>query len=80
MPGSQRSKAVTATFGGLDVGSLSGLIIAPPIILYLGGWPAVFYLFGGLGFLWGAWWFACYMNDTSTDAREMPRGEGEARG
>ena len=72
VPGSQRSKAVTATFGGLDVGSLSGLIIAPPIILYLGGWPAVFYLFGGLGFLWGAWWFACFMRDASTDRREMP--------
>lgn len=56
VPGSQRSKAVTATFGGLDVGSLSGLIIAPPIILFLGGWPAVFYLFGILGFIWGAWW------------------------
>ena len=56
VPGSQRSKAVTATFGGLDVGSLSGLIIAPPIILFLGGWPAVFYLFGVLGFIWGAWW------------------------
>ena len=55
VPGSQRSSATTATFGGLDVGSLSGLIIAPPIILFLGGWPAVFYLFGVLGFIWGAW-------------------------
>ena len=72
VPGSQRSKAVTATFGGLDVGSLSGLIIAPPIILYLGGWAAVFYLFGSLGFLWGAWWYLKYMKDSSTDRREMP--------
>ena len=32
----------------------------------------MFYLFGGLGFLWGAWWFACYMKDSSTDRREMP--------
>ena len=72
VPGSQRSKVVTATFGGLDVGSLSGLVIAPPIILYLGGWAAVFYLFGGLGFLWGAWWYLKYMNDSSTDRREMP--------
>ena len=55
VPGSQRSAATTATFGGLDVGSLSGLIVAPPIILFLGGWPAVFYLFGALGFIWGAW-------------------------
>uniref|UniRef100_A0A7S0S5Z4 Major facilitator superfamily (MFS) profile domain-containing protein n=1 Tax=Mantoniella antarctica TaxID=81844 RepID=A0A7S0S5Z4_9CHLO len=72
IPGSQRSKAVTATFGGLDVGSLSGLIIAPPIILFLGGWPAVFYLFGILGFIWGTWWFLCYMNDKSTDAIPTP--------
>jgi len=78
VPGSQRSKAVTATFGGLDVGSLSGLIIAPPIILFLGGWPAVFYLFGVLGFIWGTWWFIGYMRDTSTDARELPE-EKEAR-
>jgi len=34
---------------------LSGLMIAPPIILYLGGWHAVFYLFGVLGFAWGTW-------------------------
>ena len=40
IPPTQRSKAVTATFGGLDVGSLFGLLIAPPIILYLGGWQA----------------------------------------
>ena len=71
-PGSQRSAAVTATFGGLDVGSLSGLIVAPPIILFLGGWAAVFYLFGALGFIWGAWWALCYMRDKSTDARDTP--------
>ena len=54
IPASQRSKAVTATFGGLDVGSLLGLLIAPPIILFLGGWQAVFYLFGVLGFALGS--------------------------
>jgi predicted MFS family arabinose efflux permease len=58
VPPSQRSKAVTTAFGGLDVGSLSGLLIAPPIIFHLGGWAAVFYLFGALGFFWGAWWFS----------------------
>ena len=60
IPASQRSKAVTATFGGLDVGSLLGLLIAPPIILFLGGWQAVFYLFGVLGFVWGLWWWFGY--------------------
>jgi len=70
VPPSQRSRAVTTAFGGLDVGSLTGLLIAPPIIFYLGGWAAVFYLFGVLGFIWGAWWFAAYMNDSSTDRKE----------
>ena len=70
VPPSQRSKAVTTAFGGLDVGSLSGLLIAPPIIFHLGGWPAVFYLFGILGFFWGAWWFVSFMRDSSTDMKE----------
>lgn len=70
VPPSQRSKAVTTAFGGLDVGSLTGLLIAPPIIFHLGGWPAVFYLFGALGFFWGAWWFISYMRDNSTDMKE----------
>jgi MFS family permease len=70
VPPSQRSKAVTTAFGGLDVGSLLGLLIAPPIIFRLGGWPAVFYLFGALGFIWGAWWLMKFMNDSSTDMKE----------
>jgi MFS transporter, ACS family, solute carrier family 17 (sodium-dependent inorganic phosphate cotransporter), other len=69
IPPSQRSKAVTATFGGLDVGSLLGLLIAPPIILFLGGWQAVFYLFGLLGFAWGAWWWMGYAKDTAVDMK-----------
>jgi sugar phosphate permease len=38
----------------------------------------VFYLFGVLGFIWGAWWGIGYMNDKTTDARETPE-EKEAR-
>lgn len=48
-----------------------GLLIAPPIIFHLGGWAAVFYLFGALGFFWGAWWFISYMRDSSTDMKEV---------
>ena len=80
VPPSQRSKAVTTAFGGLDVGSLTGLLIAPPIIFYLGGWAAVFYLFGVLGFIWGAWWFASFMNDSSTDMKEAPLAAGAKKG
>lgn len=80
IPPSQRSKAVTATFGGLDVGSLLGLLIAPPIILFLGGWQAVFYLFGLLGFAWGAWWWLGFANDKSVDMKETAAETAKAAG
>ena len=35
-------------FGGLHVGSLLGLFVAPPLIERF-GWPTVFYAFGLLG-------------------------------
>ena len=80
IPASQRSKAVTATFGGLDVGSLLGLLIAPPIILFLGGWQAVFYLFGVLGFVWGLWWWFGYANDKSVDMKETEADSSKVSG
>lgn len=50
----ERSRAISFIFGGLHVGSLLGLLVAPPIIEKF-GWPVVFYLFGGLGLAWSAW-------------------------
>lgn len=47
----ERSRAVTAVFGGLDVGSAVGLILCGPLIKHV-GWPSVFYLFAVLGLLW----------------------------
>ena len=47
----ERSRAVTAVFGGLDVGSAVGLVLCGPLIKHV-GWPSVFYLFAGLGLLW----------------------------
>jgi ACS family sodium-dependent inorganic phosphate cotransporter len=51
----ERSRAVAFVFGGLHVGSLLGLLIAPAVIEEF-GWPAVFYAFGGIGLAWVAWW------------------------
>lgn len=50
----ERSRAISFIFGGLHVGSLLGLLVAPPIIEEF-GWPVVFYLFGGIGLAWSAW-------------------------
>jgi ACS family sodium-dependent inorganic phosphate cotransporter len=50
----ERSRAISFIFGGLHVGSLLGLLVAPPIIEKF-GWPVVFYLFGAIGLAWSAW-------------------------
>jgi ACS family sodium-dependent inorganic phosphate cotransporter len=55
IPTDQRSRAISFIFGGLHVGSLLGLVLAPLCIERF-GWPSVFYLFGGLGLVWCLWW------------------------
>ncbi|KAL5729671.1 putative anion transporter 6 [Ranunculus cassubicifolius] len=51
IPLEERSRAVAFVFGGLSVGSVAGLFLAPPIIQTY-GWESVFYIFGLLGILW----------------------------
>ncbi|XP_047338257.1 probable anion transporter 6, chloroplastic [Impatiens glandulifera] len=51
IPLEERSRAVSFVFGGLSVGSVAGLILAPPLIQNF-GWESVFYLFGVLGLGW----------------------------
>ncbi|CAF2367999.1 unnamed protein product [Brassica napus] len=46
-----RSRAVGFVFGGLSLGSVLGLLLAPPIIQTF-NWESVFYLFGLLGIGW----------------------------
>ncbi len=51
----ERSRAVTAVFGSLDVGSVIGLLVCGPLIRNF-GWPSVFYLFALLGLIWCLGW------------------------
>ncbi|MEW5300400.1 MAG: hypothetical protein WDW36_003333 [Sanguina aurantia] len=55
VPPTERARAVTTVWGGLDVGSAVGLLLAAPLIRIY-GWPSVFYLFAGLGLLWCLVW------------------------
>ena len=55
IPGGERARAVTAVFGGLDVGSAIGLTLCGPLIYYF-GWESVFYLFAVLGLMWCLAW------------------------
>ncbi|KAL1189121.1 putative anion transporter 6 [Cardamine amara subsp. amara] len=51
IPVKERSRAVGFVFGGLSLGSVMGLLLAPPIIQNF-NWESVFYLFGLLGVAW----------------------------
>lgn len=55
IPSNQRSGATSFVFGGLHVGSLLGLTLAP-LFIDTWGWPSVFYIFGIGGLAWNAWW------------------------
>ncbi|XP_031482195.1 probable anion transporter 6, chloroplastic isoform X2 [Nymphaea colorata] len=51
IPREERSRAVGFVYGGLSVGSVLGLLLAPEFIQSL-GWESVFYAFGFLGLAW----------------------------
>ncbi|KAD2394312.1 hypothetical protein R6Q59_009183 [Mikania micrantha] len=51
VPLEERSRAVSFVFGGLSVGSVLGLLLAPPLIESF-GWGSVFYMFGMFGIVW----------------------------
>ncbi|GLC45333.1 hypothetical protein PLESTB_000310800 [Pleodorina starrii] len=55
VPSTERSRAVSTVWGGLDVGSAVGLLLCGPLIRMF-GWPSVFYLFAVLGLVWAALW------------------------
>eukprot|EP00798_Chlamydomonas_sp_ICE-L_P027466 gene27466-4769_t len=51
VPKEERASAISTAYGGLHVGSIVGLLAAPPIISTF-GWQGVFYIFGAAGLLW----------------------------
>lgn len=53
VPQSERSRSISLIFGGLHVGSILGLLAAPPLIERF-GWASVFYAFGAVGAVWVA--------------------------
>jgi len=71
VPAAERASAVSFAFAGLHVGSIIGLIASPAIITSF-GWPALFYLFGGVGALW-LFWFENLMRDIEQRDPELYR-------
>lgn len=51
VPKEERARAMATVFGGLNVGTILGLLLAP-IFIENFGWQSVFYAFGGIGLVW----------------------------
>ncbi|KAG2451983.1 hypothetical protein HYH02_003754 [Chlamydomonas schloesseri] len=70
VPVSGRASATTTSFGGLHLGTVVGLLAAPPIVNGL-GWQALFYIYGGLGLVWYAWFESMVMPDLAAQDPTM---------
>ncbi|KAI8468510.1 MAG: carbohydrate transporter [Monoraphidium minutum] len=72
VPSTERSRAVTTVWGGLDIGSAVGLLLSGPLIRMY-GWPSVFYLFAVLGGVWCLFWpmFKPEMEDTAVKQQQQ---------
>jgi MFS transporter, ACS family, D-galactonate transporter len=55
----RRALVVGTFFAGNKVGLTLGIPLSA-VLLHNWGWPAVFYITGGLGVLWLVWWLAVY--------------------
>jgi MFS transporter, ACS family, solute carrier family 17 (sodium-dependent inorganic phosphate cotransporter), other len=71
-PARERARALALSYTGIFLGTIAALVGSPPLILVY-GWPAVFYVSGGVGALWlAAWMFK------GANGPEDARGVGAA--
>jgi ACS family sodium-dependent inorganic phosphate cotransporter len=75
VPAAARSRALALIYSGHQLGSLASLGAAPPLIAAL-GWPAVFFCFGSLGFVWLAAWVPV-MRVGAPDEAAVEEGSGK---
>ncbi|MEO6211939.1 MAG: MFS transporter [Gemmatimonadaceae bacterium] len=68
MPAAERARAIARLLSGVPVGTVVGLLGSAWLVVGY-GWPATFYVFGGVGLLWTSYWFHDIENDPASDAR-----------
>jgi ACS family sodium-dependent inorganic phosphate cotransporter len=69
VPKNERARAMSTIFGGLHIGSIVGLLLAPWLITTF-SWPTVFVVFGALGLVWWAL-FENVLRGSSEDMAQM---------
>jgi len=73
VPAKERSRAASFNLAAIPLGTLTAIIITPWLAVEY-GWPSVFYVFGGVGFVWFAFWRLLVTDTPALDAR---MGESE---
>ena len=61
LPVSERGLALGLLNSSVSGGTIIALAVTP-FLIELGGWQAVFYVYGGLGLLWALWWLPSVPN------------------
>lgn len=62
IPPLERGRAITRILGGCQFGTVITLMTSGWLCESQWGWPAVFYIFGGLGIVWAWYWFKIVYN------------------
>jgi len=65
IPTQERGRAVSLNTSGIALGTVLALLLTPSIVI-VWGWPAVFYVFGLLGFLWYGFWYVLVTDSPAT--------------
>ena len=70
-PPNERSRAVIRLASGIPIGQVGGLMASGWIVAQY-GWPAAFYVFGVVGFLWALFWVRKVVADPHVDPAILP--------
>ena len=70
-PPNERSRAVIRLASGIPIGQVGGLMASGWIVAQF-GWPAAFYVFGVIGFLWAFVWVPKVTTDPHVDTAMRP--------
>ncbi|XP_063598730.1 putative inorganic phosphate cotransporter [Penaeus indicus] len=70
----ERGKFTTFVHTGIQLGNIASLSLSGVLCSsgFLGGWPAVFYVFGALGLVWGIFWFLLVQDRPERHPRISP--------
>ncbi len=77
MPPDKRTRALGLIYSGHQLGSVLSLLLSPGLIESRMGWPAVFYVYGALGFVWLALWWPLVVTPARAGIRKLPAADGK---